>query len=62
MELRTKAEKNNLNYPENVEIKTDLENILKIRHWEGESSKIVQNSDVITSHTHKVSFEILKFE
>ena len=58
MELRTKAEINYLKYPENVEMKTDLENILKIRHWEGETSKIVQNSDVITSHTHKASFEI----
>ena len=55
MELRTKAEVNSFNNPEIVELKTDLENILKFRHWEGESSKIKQNSDVITSHTHKVT-------
>ena len=55
MELRTKAEVNSFNNPENEALKTDLKNVLKFRHWEGESSKIKQNSDVITSHTHKVT-------
>ena len=52
MELRTKAEVYSFNCPENVEKKMNLENVLEFRHSEGESSKIKQDSNVMTSHTN----------
>ena len=53
-ELRIKAEVDNFKYPNDEELKKDFENIVLLRHWEKESTKVARSSNVITSHTHKV--------